>query len=67
MSLLRKIVDEKDARACLLSVGRSGETLRAWAKRPSASWLGEGGIGQSRIPRIDRYPARRRRTMARKR
>ena len=33
MSLLRKIVDEKDARACLLSVARSGETLRAWAKR----------------------------------
>src|SRR6185437_12110315 len=33
MSLLRKIADEKDARACLLSVARSGETLRAWAKR----------------------------------
>lgn len=33
MSLLRKIVDEKDARACLLSVARLGETLRAWAKR----------------------------------
>jgi transposase-like protein len=33
MSLLRKIVDEKDARTCLLSVARSGETLRAWAKR----------------------------------
>jgi transposase-like protein len=33
MSLLRKIVDEKDARACLLSVARSGETLRAWGKR----------------------------------
>ncbi len=33
MSLLRKIVDEKDARACLLSVARSGETLRAWARR----------------------------------
>jgi hypothetical protein len=33
MSPLRKIVDEKDARACLLSVARSGETLRAWAKR----------------------------------
>src|SRR5512135_1109131 len=33
MSLLRKIADEKDARACLSSVARSGETLRAWAKR----------------------------------
>jgi transposase-like protein len=33
MSLLRKIADEKDARACLLSVARSGETLRAWAKK----------------------------------
>jgi transposase-like protein len=33
MSLLRKIADEKDARACLLSVARSGETLRAWARR----------------------------------
>ena len=33
MSLLRKIADEKDARACLASVARSGETLRAWAKR----------------------------------
>lgn len=33
MSPLRKIVDEKDARACLLSVARSGETLRAWAQR----------------------------------
>ncbi len=33
MSTLRKIVDEKDARACLSSVARSGEALRAWAKR----------------------------------
>lgn len=33
MSMVRKIVDEKDARACLASVIRSGETLRAWAKR----------------------------------
>ena len=33
MSLLRKIADEKDARACLSSMARSGETLRAWAKR----------------------------------
>ena len=33
MSTLRKIVDEKDARACLTAVARSGETLRAWAKR----------------------------------
>ncbi|MBX3219016.1 MAG: hypothetical protein KF795_00775 [Labilithrix sp.] len=33
MSPLRKIVDERDARACLSSVARSGETLRAWAKR----------------------------------
>lgn len=32
MSTLRKIVDEKDARACLSSVARSGETMRAWAK-----------------------------------
>jgi len=32
MSLLRKIVDEKDARACLSSVAQSGETLRSWAK-----------------------------------
>ncbi len=33
MSRLRKIVDEKDARASLSSVAGSGETLRAWAKR----------------------------------
>jgi len=33
MSLLRKIADEKDARACLASVARSGAPLRAWAKR----------------------------------
>jgi hypothetical protein len=33
MSPLRKIADEKDARACLLSVAQSGETLRAWAQR----------------------------------
>lgn len=33
MSTLRKIVDEKDARACLTAVARSGESLRAWAKR----------------------------------
>jgi len=33
MVKLRKIKDEKDARACLKSVSRSGETLREWAKR----------------------------------
>lgn len=33
MSMLRKIVDEKDAQACLTAVARSGESLRAWAKR----------------------------------
>lgn len=33
MSMLRKIVDERDARACLSSVARSGQTMRAWAKR----------------------------------
>ena len=33
MSRLRKIVDERDARACLLSVAQSGETLRTWAQR----------------------------------
>jgi hypothetical protein len=33
VSTLRKIVDEKDARACLVAVARSGETLRAWTKR----------------------------------
>lgn len=33
MSLLRKIADEKDARACLSSLAQSGGTLRAWAKR----------------------------------
>ena len=33
MSPLRKIVDEKDAQACLLAVAQSGKTLRAWAKR----------------------------------
>lgn len=33
MSTLRKIVDEKDARACLAAVARSGETLQAWTKR----------------------------------
>jgi transposase-like protein len=32
MTVLRKIVDEKDARACLLSVARCGQTLRAWSK-----------------------------------
>ena len=33
MSGLRKVVDEKDARACLSSVARSRETLRGWAQR----------------------------------
>lgn len=33
MTTLRKIVDERDARACLAAVARSGETLRAWTKR----------------------------------
>ncbi|MBX3264690.1 MAG: hypothetical protein KF782_33770 [Labilithrix sp.] len=33
MSTLRKIADEKDARACLTAVARSGESLRMWAKR----------------------------------
>ena len=33
MSLLRKIVVERDARACLSSVARSGDTLRAWARK----------------------------------
>lgn len=31
--MLRKIVDEKDARACLVAVARSGLTLRSWAQR----------------------------------
>lgn len=30
---LRRIVDEKDARACLASLLESGETLRAWSRR----------------------------------
>lgn len=33
MSGLRKIVDERDARACLSALSRSGETLRGWARR----------------------------------
>lgn len=33
MSTLRKIVDEKDARACVGAVARSGETLAAWTRR----------------------------------
>lgn len=33
MSTLRKIVDERDARACLLALERSGEVLRVWAKQ----------------------------------
>lgn len=33
MSALRKIVDEKDARACLSAVARSGKSLRMWAKQ----------------------------------
>ncbi len=33
MSTLRKIADEKDARACLAAVARSGETLKAWTRR----------------------------------
>lgn len=32
MSVLRKIVDEKDARRCLARLARSGETLRSWAR-----------------------------------
>jgi hypothetical protein len=31
--MLRKIVDERDARACLVAVARSGLTLRSWAQR----------------------------------
>lgn len=33
MSGLRKIVDERDARACLASVAKSGELRRVWARR----------------------------------
>lgn len=33
MVVLRKIVDERDARACLKSLARSRETLREWAQR----------------------------------
>lgn len=33
MSELRKIVDERDARACLSALARSAEPLRAWARR----------------------------------
>jgi len=33
VSMLRKVVDEKDARACLVAVARSGLTLRSWAQR----------------------------------
>jgi hypothetical protein len=32
MSTLRKIVDEREARACLSAVARSGMSLRGWAK-----------------------------------
>lgn len=32
MSVLRKTVDEKDARRCLARLARSGETLRSWAR-----------------------------------
>src|SRR5687768_4439737 len=30
---LRKVVDERDARACLSALARSGATLREWARR----------------------------------
>lgn len=33
MARLRKIVDERDARTCLSAFKKSGETLRAWARR----------------------------------
>ena len=33
MSGLRKIVDERDARACLAAVAKSGEQRRVWARR----------------------------------
>ena len=33
MSMLRMMVDEKDARRCLSAAARSGETLREWARR----------------------------------
>jgi hypothetical protein len=33
MTRLRKVVDERDARACLSALARSGETLRGWARR----------------------------------
>lgn len=33
MSELRKIVDERDARACLSALARSAEPLRVWARR----------------------------------
>lgn len=29
---MRKVVDERDARACLSALARSGETLRRWAR-----------------------------------
>lgn len=33
MPMLRKIVDEKDARACLAAVARSGETFGEWTRK----------------------------------
>jgi hypothetical protein len=32
MSGLRKVVDEKDARACLSAIARSGKTLAEWVR-----------------------------------
>ena len=32
MSKLRKVVDARDARRCLSTLSRSGETLRAWCR-----------------------------------
>jgi hypothetical protein len=32
VTVLRKIVDEKDARACLRAAARSGEERRSWAR-----------------------------------
>lgn len=33
MTGLRKVADERDARACLSALAKSGETLRGWARR----------------------------------
>jgi hypothetical protein len=53
---LRKVVDEKDARACLAAIARSGETLGRWTQRNGIDGRSLGAWRNNLAPRSPRRP-----------